>query len=135
MKIMNLFIVTSSIIVFTGCATTAGALKNENVLNNFTIDKNYKIATEQLNEMLKVCSNNKIYNFHKEYYPTIEKSSISLSDLNNVNYYYNFDFEKINENKTRVISYTYQNNEYVRTRVRLVENWLKNDSKDCREGF
>lgn len=135
MKIMNLFIVTSSIIVFTSCATTAGALKNENVLNNFTIDKNYKVATEQLNEMLKVCSNNKIYNFHKEYYPTIEKSSISLSDLKNFNYYYNFDFEKINENKTRVISYTYQNNEYIRNRIRLVENWLKNDSKDCGEGF
>lgn len=135
MKIINLFVATSSFIILTGCATTAGALKNENVLNNFTIEKNYKTATEQLNEMLKVCSNYKIYNLHKEYYPTIEKSSISLSDTKDTFYYYNFDFEKINENKTKVISYTYQNNEYVRTRIRLVENWLRNDSKDCGEGF
>lgn len=135
MRIINLLIATSSLIIFSGCVTTAGALKNENVLNNFTLEKNYKISTEQLNEMLKICLNNKIYNIHKEYYPTVEKSSVSLSDIKDTFYYYNFDFEKINENKTKVISYTYQNNEYVRTRVRLVENWLKNNSKDCGEGF
>ena len=43
--------------------------------------------------------------------------------------------EMFKKNKTKVISYTYQNNEYVRTRIRLVENWLRNDSKDCGEGF
>lgn len=135
MKIIKLLIVTSSFIVFSGCATTPGALKNENVLNNFTVEKNYKLATEQLNEMLKLCLNAGIYNIHKEYYPTVEKSSVSLSDLRNSFYYYNFDFEKINENKTKIVSYTYMNNQYVRDKIRLVENWIKNNSKECGEGF
>ena len=135
MKIKSFLIIVSSFTIFTGCATTAGALRNENVLNNFTVEKNYKIVTEQLNDMIKLCLNNKLYNIHKEYYPSVEKSSVSLSDVNNSFYYYNFDFEKINENKTKVISYTYINNEYVRDRIKLVENWLVNGSKSCEEGF
>ena len=119
MKIKSFLIIVSSFTIFTGCATTAGALRNENVLNNFTVEKNYKIVTEQLNDMIKLCLNNKLYNIHKEYYPSVEKSSVSLSDVNN----------------SKVISYTYINNEYVRDRIKLVENWLVNGSKSCEEGF
>lgn len=134
MKIKN-FVSISFLVLFTGCATTAGGLKNHNVLNNFTVEKNYKLTTEHLNEMLHLCLNNKLYNIHKEYFNTVEKANVSLSDIKDTFYYYNFDIEKISENKTKVVSYTYQNNEYVRGRVRLVENWLKNNSKDCGEGF
>jgi hypothetical protein len=136
MSLKNILLIGLTSILFSGCfATTSRSLDTHNLMDKFEIDKNFINSAEYVYEMLENCKSNNLLTNEKKLFPTLGKAEVNtfgqITIFGGTNYWWNINFEKINDKKTSVIIYSYMNTENTRDRVYTIKNWLLNNSKNC----
>jgi hypothetical protein len=136
MKFKNILLLISTSILLGGCfATTSKSLKTQNLMDKFEINKSYIDGANYTYEMLEYCKSSNLFTYEKKVFTNLEKAEVNsfgkISIFGGTNYWWNINFEKIDDSKSLVIIYSYLNSATQKERVSTIKNWLLNNSKKC----
>lgn len=135
-KKLSLYILVTLFIIFSGCGARTGVgVKDNNLLNVFNTDMNYKDAGNIIYDMSRYCKSG-LYIIERENFVSLNKSTItSKLDGTTKGYYMLIEAEKITDTTSKVSVYHYYNYQNTRNMAKNIEEWVNNNSKVCVSGF